>query len=124
MEKQIEENGIVYNLVGDYYIPDLRLPPQKEEPKYGRYGRLRLEYIRRKHVYGYYLLLKGESLNQYLNKLDLQATKMFDRLVKQMAKEQDVTEQLKADDQMKWVGMMNNIRSAANEVVLNDLIYN
>lgn len=124
MKKQIEENGITYNLVGDYHIPDLKIPPQKEQPAFGKYGRLHLAFIRNKHPYAYVGLIKDGNLCRHVNRVDKQVNEMFEQLVKQMAKEQGVTEQLKADDQMKWVSMMNNIRNAANEIVLKDLIYN
>lgn len=115
-----ERTGINYELIGDYYLPLLKVP---ECPPIGRFGSLRHRYLKQNRRVLYSQLLTSEKLGTHLAEIDNSANDMMKLLVKQMAEEQGVTEQLKADDQMKWVGMMNNIRSAAEEVVLNDLIY-
>ena len=111
---------MTYSMQGDYQIPDLIVP---ESPKIGKYGMLRRSYLR-EHKSGLYtgMLLSGK-LNPHLEEIDLKANEMMDQLMSSMAKEQGVTEQLKAADQMKWVGLMNNIRSSAEEMVLQELIY-
>lgn len=126
MEKYIynEQNGLWYELQGDYYIPCLELPTEKEERYIGVWGQRHLRYIREHKKVFYTNVLTSGKLNDYLADIDKQAEDMFFRLVKQMAEREGVTEQLKADNQMEWVARMNNIRSRATEIVNNDLIYN
>ena len=111
---------LTYRRSGDYRLPNLEVP---EAPKIGKYGMLRRSYLQ-KHRNGYYtgMLLSGR-LNAYLEKIDRQATEMVERLTEQMAAQQGVTESLKASDQMQWVGLMNNIKASAEEVVLRELVY-
>ena len=125
MEKRIynEQTGISYTLQGDYYLPDLALPEQEDKP-IGLWGQRHLRYIKQYHKVRYTSLLTGGKLNGYLADIDKHAEDMFFRLVKQMAEREDVTEQLKADNQIEWVARMNNIRSRATEIVNHDLIYN
>ena len=122
MEKAIkdEQNGLEYELQGDYYLPKLEPP---ETPRIGRYGRLHLRYLRDNKDAVYTGMLLSGRLNRYLAELDASAEAEFERIVKLMAKQQGVTEKLKATDQMKWVGLMNNIRHCADEQVLQDFIY-
>lgn len=115
-----KKTGIDYELIGDYYLPCLTAP---YTPAVGRFGKLRHRYLKENKRVLYYQLLTSGNLGYHLEEIDNSANDMFDLLVKQMAKAQGVTEKLKADDMMKWVGLMNNIRSAAEKVVLNDLIY-
>ena len=124
MEKVIydEKNGLWYELQGDYYIPCLRLPEEEQQP-IGVWGQWHLRYIKQNRKALYLNLLTSGKLNGYLADLDKQAEEMFSRLVKQMAENEGVTEQLKADNQMEWVGRMNNIRSRATEIINADLIY-
>ena len=123
MDKYIfnESNGLWYELQGDYYIPCLTLPAEEKQP-IGLWGQRHLRYIReyRKALYTG-LQLSGE-LNSYLADIDRQAEEMLSRLMEQMAQRQGVTEQLKASDQMAWVGKMNNIREAAEEIVYNEFV--
>ncbi len=123
MEKRIynEQTGISYTLQGDYYLPDLTLPDQEDEP-IGLWGHRHLCYIKRHRKVLYTNLLTSGKLNSYLAELDKQAEDMFFRLVKQMAECEGVTERLKADNQMEWIARMNNIRSRATEIVTKDLI--
>ena len=125
MEKRIynEQTGISYTLQGDYYLPDLTLLDQEDEP-IGLWGQRHSRYIKQHRKILYTNLLTSGKLNGYLVDLDKQAEDMFFRLVKQMAEREGVTEQLKANNQMEWVARMNNIRSRATEIVNNDIIYN
>ena len=111
---------LTYHWEGDYLIPDLEPP---EAPRIGKYGTMRHNYLRDYHT-GVFdgMLFKG-TLNQHLEQVDREANEMMELLTTQMAKAEGVTEDLKADDQMAWVDAMNNIKSRAEEVVLNDLIY-
>lgn len=111
---------LTYHREGNYMIPNLIAP---EAEPLGIWGRRRSEYLK-KHRNGIYtgMLLSGK-LNAHLVEIDRQATEMFERLTRQMAAEQGITEQLKAENQMAWVGAMNNIRNAAEEVILGELIY-
>lgn len=124
MEKRIynEQTGISYTLQGDYYLPDLTLPDQEDEP-IGLCGQRHSRYIKQHRKILYTNLLTSGKLNGYLVDLDKQAEDMFFRLVKQMAEREGVTEQLKANNQMEWVARMNNIRNKATEIVNNDIIY-
>ena len=123
MEKQIydEKNGMSYTLHGDYYLPDLVL--NEEEPTYGKYGILRKQFLKEHRSARYqYLLLTG-MLNEHLNQTDKEAREQVEMLMEQMAEKQDVTEELKAQDQMKWVRLMNNIKASAEEIVLKNMVY-
>ena len=124
MEKYIfdERNGLWYELQGDYYLPCLKLPEGEQQPV-GIWGQRHLRYIRQHRKVLYINLLTSGKLNGYLVDIDKQAEEMFSRLIKQMAEHEGVTEKLKADNQMKWVVQMNNIRRRAAEIVNNDLIY-
>ena len=117
-----EKNGLWYELQGDYYIPCLKLP-EEEQRSIGVWGQRYLRYIKQHRKVLYFNLLTSGKLNAYLADLDKQAEEMFSRLVKQMAENEGVTEQFKADNQVEWVARMNNIRSRATEIVNNDLIY-
>ena len=125
MEKHIynEQTGISYTLHGDYYLPDLALPEEEKGVEIGVWGQRHLRYIKQNRKVLYLNLLTSGKLNGYLADIDKQAEEMFSRLVKQMAEREGVTEKLKVDNQMEWVGRMNNIRSIATEIVNADLIY-
>lgn len=121
--KYDESNGLWYELKGDYYLPCLKLPAE-EQVHIGIWGQRHLNYLREnKRVLLSSLQLSGK-LNSYLADIDKQAEYMCSRLVKQMAEREDITEQLKAENQMEWVRQMNNLRNRANEIVLHELIYN
>ena len=117
-----EEMGGTYTQVRDYLLPDLKLPEEEQQP-IGVWGQRHWRYLKEHRRATYAALLTSGKLNSYLADTDRQAEEMFLRLVKQMAGAEGVTEQLKADNQMAWVGRMNNIRSGAMEMVNNDLIY-
>ena len=123
MEKHIydEKNGLRYTLQGDYYLPDLAL--NEEEPTYGKYGMLRKQFLKEHRSARYqYLLLTGK-LNEHLNQIDQEAREQVEMLMKQMAEKKGVTEELKVQDQMKWVGLMNNIKVSAEEIILKNMVY-
>ena len=124
MEKYIynEQNGLWYELQGDYYIPCLVLDEEETQP-IGKWGRKYHRYIREHRPVIYTALLLSGKLNSHLAQIDNQATEMFDRLVKQLAEKEGITEQLKAQDQMAWVQRMNNIRNAAEEIVNAEVIF-
>ena len=123
MKKQIydEKNGMSYTLHGDYYLPDLVL--REEEPTYGKYGMLRKQFLKEHRSARYqYLLLTGK-LNEHLNQTDQEAREQVETLMEQMTEKQGVTEELKAQDQMERVRLMNNIKASAEELVLKNMIY-
>lgn len=124
MEKYIfdRNNGLWYELQGDYYIPCLVLDKADIQPV-GMWGRKYLCYIKEYHPVLYADLLTSGKLSSYLVEIDNRAKEMFDLLVKQMAEKQGITEQLKAQDQMLWVRRLNNIRNAAEEVVNAEVIF-
>ena len=117
-----EEMGGTYTQVGDYLLPDLKLPEEEQQP-IGVWGQRHRRYLKEHRRATYATLLTSGRLNSYLADIDRQAEEMFLRLVKQMAEAEGITEQLKADNQMEWVGRMNNIRSRAMEIVNCELIY-
>ena len=118
MEKVIydEKNGLWYELQGDYYIPCLKLP-EEEQQHIGVWGQRHLRYIKQNRKVLYFNLLTSGKLNGYLADLDKQAEEMFSQLVKQMAEREGVTEKLKADNQMEWIGRMNNIRENVINII-------
>lgn len=123
MEKHIhdEKNRLSYTLHGDYYLPDLIL--NEEEPTYGKYGILRKQFLKEHRSARYqYLLLIGK-LTEHLNQIDQEARERVEMLIEQMAEKQGVTEKLKAQDQMEWVRLMNNIKASAEEMVLRETLY-
>ncbi len=118
-----EKTGISYSLQGDYYLPDLALPAEKGQP-IGLWGQRHLRYLKEYRRITYLNLLTSGRLNTYLSDIDKQAKEIFSRLIEQMAEREGVTEQLKANNQMKWIARMNNIQSRATEIVNHDIIYN
>jgi len=122
MEKSLfEQMGGTYRQVGDYFIPNLVLPDEQQKP-IGIWGQCHRRYLKQNKRIQYMNLLTSGKLNSYLADIDQQAEEMFSRLVKQIAYKQGITEQLKSTDQMAWVGMMNNIRNAAVEIVNAEMI--
>lgn len=110
-----------YTLHGDYYLPDLVL--REEEPTYGKYGMLRKQFLKEHRSARYqYLLLTGK-LNEHLNQTDQEAREQVETLMEQMTEKQGVTEELKSQDQMERVRLMNNIKASAEEIVLKNMIY-
>ena len=124
MENRIydENNGLWYAKQGDYYLPELALPPEKEKP-IGLWGQRHLQYLKEHKQFIYLNLLTSGGLNEYLVSVDEQAEDMFSRLVKEYADRQGVTERLKAEKQILWVQRMNNIRACVREIVEGEIIY-
>jgi len=124
MEKYIynEHNGLWYELQGDYYIPRLVLDEENTKP-IGMWGRKYLRYIKEHRPVLHTTLLLSGKLNSHLAEIDNHATEMFDRLVKQLAEREGLTEGLKAQNQMAWVGAMNNIRNRIEEIVNQSIIF-
>ena len=125
MEKYIynEQNGLWYELQGDYYIPCLVLDEEENQP-IGMWGRKHLRYIKEHRPVLHTTLLLSGKLNSHLAEIDNRATEMYDLLMKQLAEKGGINEALKARDQLAWVSAINNIRNAAEEIVLSELIYN
>ena len=121
LKERITENGIDYILVGDYYIPDLKLP--EENRPIGRYGRLHREYLKQEHPARYSSLILTGKLWTYLADLNEQAEERLDLIIEQMKAAEGVTEELKARNQLEWVGRMNNIRNRAEEIVRSEIVY-
>ena len=124
MDKYIhnEQNGLWYELQGDYYLPCLKLP-EEPEVHIGIWGQRHRRYLKGHHKALYTSLLTSGKLNSYLADIDRQADKMFYHLVRQLAKAEDVTEALKAADQMEWVRRMNSVRNRASEIVAREILF-
>ena len=121
MKNKININGMEYVLVGDYYIPDLKLPDEKRP--IGKYGRMHRDYLKEHHPVRFnHLVLEGQ-LWTYLADLNEQAQVRLSLIVEQMKVSEGVTEELKAADQMAWVGAMNSIHNRAEEIILQELVY-
>ena len=125
MEKYIfdESNGLWYELQGDYYIPCLILPTEKEHKPIGLWGQQHKRYLQEHKRAVYTTLLTSGKLNSYLADIDEQATEMMFRLVEQMPDKEGVTEHLKAKNPIFWIGRMNEIQARAREIVYSELIY-
>ena len=123
MEKHTfdENNGLWYELQGDYYLPCLKLP-EEEQVHIGIWGQRHLRYIKQHRKVLYLNLLTSGKLHGYLADVDQQAQEMFERLVKQMAEREGVNGQLKAANPMEWVRCMNNIRNRAVEIVYTEIV--
>ena len=113
---------IEYKKVGDYYLPDLELPKQKKG-NLGKYGLLRLEYLKTQKKAFYTILKMQDKLTQHLEDVDFMANWYITNITTELAEREGVTEELKAANQMEWVGRMNNIKNRAEEVVLKEIIY-
>lgn len=124
MEKRIydQQNGLWYELQGDYYLPCLSLP-EKEQKTVGVWGQRHLRYIKEHKRAFYTNLLTSCKLNSYLADIDKQAEEMFSLLVKQLAEKENVTENLKSENQMLWVQKMNSIHNRVLEIVNSELIF-
>ncbi len=122
MERFIHDstNGLDYELVGDYYLP-LLTPPKT--PQIGRFGEAHRKYLRTQKKALYSGLILSDELNTYLEAIDRRANEMFYQLIKNLAEKEGVTEELKAADQMEWLGRMNNILNRAIEIVNAEVIY-
>ena len=122
MEKYVIENGIKYELCGDIYYPMLELDEQTDY-QIGKYGCLHLDYIKQHRKGRYNMLLIEARLNTYLHEIDVQAHSMLDNIIRNIAIERGIDEELKAHDMLKWVVEMNNIKASAEEIILREVIY-
>lgn len=114
---------IEYTKVGDYYLPNLVAPENMKNFKIGKYGKLRLRYLKEHKKAEYTILLMDNELQKHLMEIDKIANERFELLMKQFAEKENIIEELKAKDQLKWVGLMNNIKHSAEEIILKELIY-
>jgi hypothetical protein len=117
-----EQNGLHYTRHGDVYLPDLVYSEHKYPPL-GKYGMLRQTYLKENFKVQYSLMLRNDTLWPHLLEVDQQAHDMMDTIVERMKQERDITEQLKADDWWRWVREVGNIRNAAEEFVLREVVY-
>ena len=124
MDKYIfdESNGLWYELQGDYYIPCLILAEEEIQP-IGLWGQRHKQYLKEHKHFIYTTMLIDGTLSLYLADVKQQAEQMFHRVIEEMAQKRGVTEQLKVEQPMEWIGLMNNIRACADEIVLNDIMY-
>lgn len=124
MEKSLfEQTGGTYRQVGDYLLPNLTVPTVVEQRHIGIWGQRHARYLKEYHKVRYYNLLTSGKLNSYLADIDERTEDMFSRLVKQMVESEGITETLKSEKQMEWVGRMNSIRNRAAEIINTNLIY-
>ena len=114
---------IEYTKVGDYYLQNLVAPSNMKNFEIGKYGKLRLKYLKEHKKAEYTILLMDNKLQKHLMEIDKIANERFDLLMKQFVQKENITEELKAKDQLKWVGLMNNIKHSAEEIILKELIY-
>lgn len=117
-----EQLGGTYTQVGDYLLPDLSLPAEKETDNIGVWALRHKRYLKQHHKVLHYNLLTSGKIDSHLADIEEQAQQLFLRLVKELAEKEGATEQLKAADQMAWVRRMNNIRECANELVMKEVI--
>ena len=118
-----EEMGGTYTRVGDYYLPNLKLPEEEKQANIGVWGMRHKRFLKENHRVLYANLITSGQLVTYLDDIEQQATDMFLRLVKELAEKEGVTEQLKFSDQMTWVQKMNNIRSRSSEIVNAEVVF-
>lgn len=115
--------NITYRQVNDYMIPNLKLPPEETAVRLGKWGMLYKDYLQKHNPVLFATFLTQGKLYQHCAEIDTQAQQMFNTLVEQMTKTENITEQLKAQNQLEWVQRMNSIQERANEIVCNELIY-
>ena len=118
-----EKTGIEYIKQGDYYLPNLILAPEETNYKIGKYGRLKLNYLKNNKKVEYSILLIESKLNRYLHEIDIASEDMLKSIISQLMKQENVTEELKSTNQMECVQAMNNIKNRAEEIILKELIY-
>ena len=115
---------ITYTKINDYYIPNLVLPKSKySDYKLGKYGRMRARYLKERKKAEYTILFIDGKLNEHLYNTDIECKKRYNLLMKQFAERENITEELKATNQMEWVSKMNNIKNCVEEIVFKELIY-
>ncbi|MBR3255536.1 MAG: TnpV protein [Clostridia bacterium] len=121
-KEELKMEKIEYKKMGNYQIPNLVM--EKEQIPQGKYARMRLNYLKNYKKAEYLILLMDNKLNEELTQIQEKTTQMINQIVEKMKKEQKITEEMKAQDQMLWVGMINNIQQTAEEQVVRELIYN
>ena len=114
---------IEYTKQGDYYIPNIVAHPNIKNLNLGRYGRMRLKFLKEHKKAEYTILLMDNKLEKHLVEIDKIANERFELLMKQFAERKNITEELKLEDQLKWVGLMNNIKHSVEEIIFKELIY-
>lgn len=123
MKSLFEQLGGTYRQVGDYMIPNLALPAEKEMPHFGKYGMMHLDFTKcHKRVF-YMNLLTSGKLNQYLHEVDKRATEQVNQIIEALAKDDGTDEILKAQNQLRWVGLMNNYSHCAEEIVFQEVVF-
>ena len=118
-----EKIKIEYTKVGDYYLPNLTLPEPRRTGTIGKYGRLKLNHMKKYNIPEYTEMLLNNELKSYLLDIDDECKNKLEILIKQMAENENITEELKANNQLEWVGKMNSIKHSAEEIILNEIIY-
>ena len=118
-----ERTGIEYRLVGNCYLPNITIQKARRTGNIGKYGRLKLNYMKKYKIPEYTEMLLNNELKSYLLDIEDECKEKLDILIKQMAEQENVTEELKANNQLEWVARMNNIKNRAEEIVLKEMIY-
>lgn len=118
-----EKSGIEYIKQGDYYLPNLVLAPEDTNYTIGKYGKMKLNYLKNNKKAEYTILFMNGKLNRYLHEIDIACEDRIKTIISQLVKQENVTEELKATNQMEWVGKMNSIKNRAEEIIFNELIY-
>lgn len=118
-----ERTGIEYTKCGDYYLPNLVMPEENTNYQIGKYGRMKLNYLKNYKKAEYLNLLMDCKLNRYLHEIDVVCTDRVKAIIAEFAKQENVTEELKATNQLEWVQAMNNIKNRVEEIVFNEIIY-
>ncbi|NLC87874.1 MAG: TnpV protein [Clostridiaceae bacterium] len=115
--------NIEYTKYGDYYLPNLVAPQNMRGFKLGKYGKLRLNYLKENKRAEYMILLMNNKLQQHLMEIDKSANRRYEILIRQLTEKENITEELKTNNQMEWIGKMNYIKNCAEEIIFNELIY-
>ena len=118
-----KKTGIEYIRLGDYYIPNISIPKARKNGNIGKYGRLKLNYMKKYKIAEYTEMLLNNELKSYLLDIEDECKDKLELLIKQMAENENVTEELKLNNQLEWVQRMNNIKNRAEEIVLSEIIY-
>lgn len=118
-----EKSGIEYIKQGDYYLPNLVLAQEDTNYTIGKYGRIKLNYLKNNKKAEYIILFMNGKLNRYLHEIDIACEDRIQTIISQLVKQENVTEEQKATNQMEWVGKMNSIKNRAEEIIFNELIY-
>ena len=123
--KELSKNkyGIEYTKVGDFYLPNIALPKPRRTGNIGKYGRLRLQYLEEHHKAECMLMRINNELTSHLLDIEDECRTIVENLIEQMAKKENITEELKAHNQLEWVQKMNNIKNRAEEIAYNEIIY-